>query len=382
MKSSLHTAAPASLVLLVAALTGCVGNGTATGCGSNCPPLPHEFLFAGSAGTVEALKVDTATGALGPPVSTAGPQTAGGMVVDPAAKFLYVSDLNNPTIDVFSISAGNSTLSAAGSFTCNSNCGCAQAIACFVVNLAMAPSGQFLYAIQTIKYSNFCCFSNIVAWSVHSSTGALTFVGAVSAGFRPAQMAIDPAGKYLYAPDPGNANGSIYCFNIDPVSGALTAMPSSPFDSFTPAPYGVAVHPSGKFLYTALFFGFAIQPYTINPNTGGLTAIASSTTTTDNVAFLAMDPQGKFLYSGSNSGIDVFTIDSTSGLVSQLAGNPSNPGNFSWGIVLDPSGNVLYSADNVSSVRTFRVNRNTGALSQLGSPVAVGKDPLFLAIAE
>ncbi len=373
------------VLALSLALAGCGSNTSSTGCGSNCPPNIQGFLYAGSTGSIQTLTVDGITGALGNAVSTPGPQAPGGMVVDPASKFLYVSDLSNPTIDVFSITSGTGALTGAGSFTCRSGCGCSlSAISCPVLNLAMTPNGKFLYAIEASVYSTFCCFSTIAEWSVNSSTGGLTLIGYVTAGFNPVQMAIDPSGKFLYAPDQEDANGSIYSFNIDATSGALTPIAGSPFYTPSPGnpPIGVAVDPSGKYLYTALFF-FVIQPYAIDPNTGALGPIASSPATGGgNLSFLAMDPLGKFLYAGSNGGILALTLDPNSGVASQVAGDPFNLGVFSWGNVLDPSGSFLYSADYTGSIRTFRVNRTTGALSPLGQPASAGQNPLFLALAK
>ena len=70
-------------------LSACGGGHVPPVCESNCSPPTHEFLYAGSAGTIETLEVDTATGTLGTAVSTPGPQTPGVMIVDPAKKFLY-----------------------------------------------------------------------------------------------------------------------------------------------------------------------------------------------------------------------------------------------------------------------------------------------------
>src|SRR5262249_45959586 len=58
-----------------------------------------------------------------------------------------------------------------------------------------------------------------------------------------ANVAIDPAGKYLYT-TAFTATRHLSGYAIDPESGALEPVPGLPLQ--TPAPYSVAVDPSGR----------------------------------------------------------------------------------------------------------------------------------------
>ena len=136
------------------------GSSSSGGCGNSCPPPVLDYLYAGSQASVEMLTVNTSTGALGAAVSAAGPQTPGGMVADPASKFLYVPDAGGKSkIYAYSIDASNGTLTPGGTFTCTWGCGCppSSGSACFVLHLAMTPNGKFLYSIHAQQTNGFCC---------------------------------------------------------------------------------------------------------------------------------------------------------------------------------------------------------------------------------
>jgi 6-phosphogluconolactonase len=95
-------------------------------------------------------------------------------------------------------------------------------------------------------------------------------------------------------------------FTTNPDTGTLTPIAGSPIVAGE-APHSVAVDPSGKFVYTANFFGDSVSGYTINPTTGALTAIAGSPFTTQLLTLgplsVAVDPNGKFAYVASNDSV-------------------------------------------------------------------------------
>jgi YVTN family beta-propeller protein len=114
--------------------------------------------------------------------------------------------------------------------------------------------------------------SNVSAYTIDPATGALTAIpgSPFSAGADPVSVAVDPSGKFVYVAN--NAVGNIVSgFTIDP-SGALTVIAGSPF-SAGKQPNWVAVDPSGKFAYVANAGDNTVSGYTINPVTGVLTTI-------------------------------------------------------------------------------------------------------------
>ena len=71
-------------------------------------------------------------------------------------------------------------------------------------------------------------------------------------------------GNFIYVAN--NGDSAVSGFAVNPTTGALTAVPESPFAA-VPGCATVWIHPSGKFLYGENFDG-SISAYSINPTTG------------------------------------------------------------------------------------------------------------------
>ena len=78
-------------------------------------------------------------------------------------------------------------------------------------------------------------------------------------------------------------------------TGDLKAVLGSPFSGGT-SPISIAVHPSGKFLYTANQGGNDISLYKVNSSTGELTEVLPRTPAGLNPTSLAMDSGGGLLF--------------------------------------------------------------------------------------
>jgi len=63
-------------------------------------------------------------------------------------------------------------------------------------------------------------------------------------------------------------------FTIDQTSGALTAMPGTPFAAGD-FPIAVAIDPSGRFLYVPNRDSGTVQSFAINPTSGVLTSVGA-----------------------------------------------------------------------------------------------------------
>ena len=107
-------------------------------------------------------------------------------------------------------------------------------------------------------------------------------------------------------------------------------MIGSPFAAGN-GPTGAVVAPSGKFLYAANYTDAQFPAYSVDSTVGGLTAVTNSPfTATAAPWYLAIDPSGKFLY-GTNPGssdnsISGFTINTSSGALTQFSGSPTAAG--------------------------------------------------------
>jgi len=123
--------------------------------------------------------------------------------------------------------------------------------------LAVSPTGGFLYAIDlTTNY--------LAAFSINSSTGALTGIGpqgppiGVAVGPDAFNVVVDPQGKFVFVANcdcvtnPQN-QGTVSAFSIN-TDGTLATVPGSPFHlgtTVTARPVALAVSPDSKYLFVA-----------------------------------------------------------------------------------------------------------------------------------
>jgi 6-phosphogluconolactonase (cycloisomerase 2 family) len=230
----------------------------------------------------------------------------------------------------------------------------------------------------------------ILAYLFDSTTGTL---GAVNGTFTgppvDVDIKVDTAGKFLYASD--QAANSIYGFSIDPTSGALTPVAGSPFSfpetSITGGP--LAIDPAGKFVFSGNAVG-SIASFAINPTSGSL-SLSSGPMTNSGLSpfYLLVSPSGNFLYAsnhtdGGGQEIYVFAINSSGGILTQAPGSPftfesnSQPA----GLAMNTAGTFLYAAlSNAGQVAGLSVDPTTSTLVSLaGSPYLAKFIPTSIAL--
>jgi 6-phosphogluconolactonase (cycloisomerase 2 family) len=234
----------------------------------------------------------------------------------------------------------------------------------------------------------------ISAFAIDPGSGGLTVLAGspFEAFFRSFAIAAHPSGKFLYVTGIGRPSDlfeyTISVFTINPATGALTRAAGSSNGTGAPSgPHSAAVHPSGKFIYVADGRNH-VSAFTIDTATGALTVMAGSPFEVEyNTRSVAVDPSGKFayvtmsLYPDSN-GISAFTIDPSSGALTEVAGSPFAALDDPISITIDPSGKFAYVANNYSdNVSAFTIDAATGALAEVpGSPFATQDDPTSIAI--
>jgi 6-phosphogluconolactonase len=384
-----------SLLVLIGFLSlslSCGGGNPGGGVVSK-PPSTTEILYASDFGnSVFSFNLDASTGAL-TEVATAtipsnGVQTSS-IALTPSGNFLFATTGTSGISAYSSTSSGTMSLISGSPFPNSTTQG--------ISSLTVDPNGSFLYASDSSDFG--------VGGFTIGTTGALTSIpgGPFSppgdALGPPTEIAIDPAGKFLYAStvfdvsDTGGLN--VWGFTIDSQTGALTSMPGSPFATQENGqPHGIKVDPSGKFVYVALSNANSIAAFTIDSTTGALTVAPGSPFATGPGEFtetyeLTIAPSGKFLYAFNFNGntVAVFTIDSTSGVLTTVAGSPFavNP-EAEGDLVVDPSGKFLYltiASGLHSAFDIFNIDPNTGALTpNLNSPIAGNEAPISIAVAQ
>jgi DNA-binding beta-propeller fold protein YncE len=234
----------------------------------------------------------------------------------------------------------------------------------------------------------------IYGWSINSTTGALTALANFPVGvtlslplvdFNQYNVTTDPGGNYLFVANSGQNEIMVYA--IDGTTGALTAV-GSPVTT-TIEPGNLATDGLGKFLYLCLdgvdHNGGVIVGYTIGVN-GALTVIPGGAFTTPPAGIwqLQGDASGKYMIGTSGStesilGSDdnhlyVFSIDQTTGVLTQATGSPVTTLYSPFTIAMQPpasGGEYVYSFSindtdtGYNPIEGFQLDPTTGTLTEL-----------------
>lgn len=331
----------------------CCGPGVAA-----CPAT--SFIFANGVDGQIYIFVTTIS-MPGTPTTVSGPTNSLGLAAM-NNQFLYASNppailggTGTGSIDAWAISPGTTTL------TPLPNSPFSLEPLSVPTGLAVNNAAQVLYVGDVGKIDALQA----------DATGALTpIVGSPFPAGTNLYLAIDPMNRFLFASD-DTTPGNVLAFTIG-ATGALTAVPGSPFPTIpgyvgNTQPRPITVDPTGSFVYTGLFTTGQIAAFSIDASSGQLTQVPGSPFSAGNgpVSLLAV---GSFLYvsnvqDGTLSG---YSIDPTSGALTPLANSPfpikAGP------LVASPFGGYLYTAG-AGGLMTFSINPQTGALTQVGSAI-------------
>ncbi len=394
MRLSLATADRASIVVLTTLLAGCsnaslnsqtlpVGSSGATRTiapwPGGVPDVAVQFAYVANFGSnnVSAFTIDATGGALTPVAGS--PFRAGtapfGMAIDPTGEFAYVANLGSNNVSAYFIDATSGALKRVkGSpFAAGTN----------PSSVAVDPTGKFAYVANVGS-------KNVSAYAIDAPTGALTPVNGspFRAGLRPYAVAVDPSGMFAYVANEGSNNVSAY--TIDAAGGALTPVKGSPFAAGI-NPVSVTVHPSGKFAYVASYGSDNLDGYAIDAKTGALRPLPGSPFANPRSApeDVVVAPGGRVAYvpdsqgfGRSDSFVAAYTIDSTRGTLTPVAGSPfKNAGTVPDFGAVDPSSKFAYVTNFSSADVSAYTIATDGALKKVkGSPFKTGSGPVGISV--
>lgn len=293
------------------------GNGGAPGTATNVP-----------SNSISVYQLDPVTGAVSGPTNT---QPVNGnpisVVVHPTGKFVYVVNevrFGTPVgnISVYEVDSTTGALSAPATT--------ADSLGAPATAIAFVPSGEFAYvtylhAVATPVGNNF--WDTVKTYSVDATNGQLSGpIGSANTGDNPWAMAVSPTGNFVYVAslsDQGSVT-QISVYSISQTSGTLTLRTNSGFDTIN-SPGALAIDPEGKFLYVGLQ-GIAFVPqfnanvnlevYSIDPTAGSLTLVNGVATTSNPGGPIAVtaDPQAQFVFAMDDNGVVVpYAVDRASG---------------------------------------------------------------------
>jgi DNA-binding beta-propeller fold protein YncE len=308
-----------------------------------------------------------------------------------------------------------------------------------------APQGRFVFvaedeSVPGARGSNCSLWcSKILSEIVERSSGALTRIdNKILDGVCARAIAVDPASKDVYITMTrfGASNGEIEGFAIG-AGGTLTPLPGSPL-LVNGTATGLAMHPSGKFIYAATDSGvleisrdpgtgilvirgdfntpkrkLALNPagtflaaselnsnevseFHVDPTTGDIAA-TDIRAQAQNPLGVAADPLGKFFAVTEEtntttlaSGVSMFVLSDATHELEKVSGSPFSSGLGTVDVAFDPSGSYVYAVNRQDAttsghgtVSGFVVDRASGVLSAVpGMRFATGDFPASLAVVQ
>ena len=163
-------------------------------------------------------------------------------------------------------------------------------------------------------------------------------------------------------------------------TGTLTEVADSPYTAGS-NPSAIVVA-GGQYVYAANTAGSSVSAYSLNTTSGALTPVAGSPFATPGLPNgLVVDPAGTHLYSSESQPNEMsgFSIDATTGALSTIPGSPFGSSFAIRTPVMDAAGKRLHVA-NGSHVDCFEVDANTAALSEIGTSATNGQSSIALAL--
>lgn len=235
------------------------------------------------------------------------------------------------------------------------------------VDIAMHPSGKFLYLVNGIS-------NNLQTYS-RSPGGDLQPLGLpLPLGTHPFVASISHSGHYLYVSNQDDATISAFAIGID---GLPRPVQGSPFATGL-RPRSIAIDRSERRLYVLNYGvnphldrreacvgqygnargrGCTISAFAIDKATGALTELAGSITSND---------------------VSVYEINSVSGALHPIKGSPFPAGQGPTAIALDWSDSFLYVLNAFShDISQFAIE-DDGRLTPMSSPVPAGLGPIAI----
>jgi 6-phosphogluconolactonase (cycloisomerase 2 family) len=338
-----------------------------------------NFLYAidfNGSGAVLAYSIDPFTGGLTQVGSAlpAGVEPCG-IVADPRGRAVYVVNFGGD-ISAYTADAATGAIASTGRFPVRAT------LVADPIAIAMDAEGRYLYTAnsETQDVSEFwvltggelqASFGPFGQGGLHENNG-IPVIGP------PEFVAVDPLGRFLYETIFGST--STQTLAVYAISNAGEITPTGPVSGDGPGV--IAFDPLGRFAFIADSETNRVTSFSIDSITGVLTQISGQLLAAGTHAgSIAVDPAGKFLYavSAATNDATVFSVASA-GVLAQVDGSPFPVGVAPADIKIEPTGRYAYVAT-AEGVSAYAIDSTSGGLRQLiGSPFGAGTRPSRLAI--
>jgi len=311
-----------------------------------------------------------------------------------AARFAYVANGSGGGPTQFGTISGYSVDVTAGTFTPLNG---SPFVAFGPQQILLHPSGDLMYFIDrngALRLFDITSADGSIADSLQTPVPASTSIS-TNVGV------IDPTGRFIYVIS--DTDNAIYGFSIKQTvatdkahNWALTLFP--PMTAYTDqtlsTPTWILTDRSGKYVYVVNNGNSTISEYVITQtgaNSGALTLLSTTGVPTGSAPFFATTDVNGHIFTANNGDdtVSVFSIDSSTGLITQVGSNfPVPVANTStvFNVITDPTGKYLYILDSPATAgQVFAYNLNGASTTnvittQIGSVQATGQSPVGMAI--
>ncbi len=214
--------------------------------------------------------------------------------------------------------------------------------------------------------------------SINQSTGELTQISSTGTNNWPNSSIIHPNGKYFYVFCFASSTYLVYAISD---TGTVTAGVNTSWSGSYSPPHRCVIHPSGKFLY-----GVNVSDnnmWLVPVISGGADldeANKAYYTTTSGTNFgIYMRPDGKFIYTIVGTTIYGYSINQSTGTLTDIGTYTLNTTPFMAAFY--PDGNWMYvTHPSTNSVSILNVDSSTGVIT-FNRSITVGNNPNYIAIA-
>jgi len=354
-----------------ASATAATASSTGTGgAGGGITGTPFAYVGAGD-GKIRVMSLDKQAGTLSLVQEIDGGANPSFLAVSPDKRALYAVNEGSDELAAFSIDGATGKLTFKNRVSSN---GAGPA------HVALDAAGSYVFGVNYGGGN-----ATMIKRNADDSLGAAMLT--LSTGKNAHEIVFDPSNKYAFVPNLGSDNVSQLVFDAKAGTLVFNATPSAALPAGA-GPRHMAFHPSSPYAYVIHEFDDKVTAFSFDPLTGRLAPIQTISTlpngadgSKNTCAEIAFGASGRFLY-GSNRGHDsivILDVDPKSGMMS-LVGHQATGGSTPRHFSIEPSGEVLLVGNQISSnVVTFRVDTNTGKLTQLATtPLLAG--PAFVGV--
>src|SRR5260370_1856493 len=349
---------------------------------------PQQYVYGSqpltsTSSVVTGFSKASQTGALSAlPGSPFNERLEGGLIaIDGQGKFLFVLNPKSNDISMFQINQASGALSEvpASPFkvppTINPNLAPSQPI-----SIATEKSGKFLFVGYYL--GDIQGLSAVVSLAIDTSGPNPVLLTKHSiqtnSGGAPAQLLTDPKGLRLYVGLSRGQNnlqvGGAEVYSIDTASGALGFLGIA--DSPPAEGRSVALDPRGRFFFVGWGANIGALDSCILSPVDGTAPVPSSSVQLGVGNFpnnLVAENSGKFLYVAQVGGTVVYSIDQTTGTLTQVLGPLTNISLGPGTAVADSMGPYIYSVFSAVGIHVYQVDQLSGNLTEIpGWPFTAG----------